>query len=83
MTDRIDEEERLIEALRITSDPPQAWIDAAALIPSTLGSLASLEPLIASDEFRARFAASPESAIAEVGLPGSPALVAALRAQLA
>lgn len=82
MTARLEADERLITALRMTGNPPQAWIDAAALIPDTLGDLASVERTIASQAFRARFVESPEAAVLEIGLPASPALVAALRAQL-
>lgn len=83
MTERLQADERLIKALRLTGNPPQAWIDAAVLIPDTLGDLASVEQIIASPGFRARFRERPEQAVTEVGLPASPALVAALRAQLA
>lgn len=83
MSERLDADARLIEALRLTADPPQVWIDAAGLIPDTLGDLASVEQVIASQAFRMRFAESPELAVTEAGLPASPALVAALRSQLA
>jgi hypothetical protein len=83
MSERLDDDERLIEALRLTGDPPQAWIEAAALIPLTLGDLASLECVVASEEFRSRFRESPESAMADAGLPANPALIAALRAEFA
>jgi hypothetical protein len=82
MSERLDDDERLIEALRLTGDPPQAWIDAAALIPVTLGDLTSIERMVANEEFRSRFLVSPESAMADAGLPATPALVAALRAEL-
>jgi hypothetical protein len=83
MSERLEDDERLIEALRLTGDPPQAWIEAAALIPETLGDLTSIERVIASQEFRSRFLESPESAVADAGLPATPVLVAALRAELA
>jgi hypothetical protein len=83
MSERLDDDERLIEALRLTGDPPQAWIDAAALIPLTLGDLASIERVVTSEDFRSRFLESPESAMTDAGLPASPALVAALRAEFA
>jgi hypothetical protein len=83
MSDRIEDDERLVRALRMTREPPQAWIDAAALIPATLGALESIEQLIASSAFRSRFAESPESAVAEAGLSTSPALLGALRAEFA
>jgi hypothetical protein len=82
MSETLEDDERLIEALRLTGDPPQAWIDAAALIPVTLGDLASVERVVASEEFRSRFRESPESALADAGLPATSALVAALRAEL-
>jgi hypothetical protein len=83
VTERLQADERMVDALRLTGNPPQAWIDAAALIPDTLGDLASLERTIASQGFRARFVESPEAAVTEAGLPASTTLVAALRAQLA
>lgn len=83
MSDRLESDERLVEALRMTGEPPQAWIDAAALIPVTLGALESIEKLIASAAFRSRFGESPESAVAQAGLPPSRALLAALRTELA
>lgn len=83
MTERVDADERLVEALRLTGDPPRAWIEAAAQIPVTLGDLASIERLTASAEFRSRFGQSPESAVAQAGLPASRALLAALLAELA
>jgi hypothetical protein len=81
MGETLEDDERLIEALRLTGAPPRAWVDAAALIPVTLGDLASIERIVASQEFRSRFRESPESALADAGLPATPALVAALRAQ--
>jgi hypothetical protein len=83
MSDRLQEDARLVQALRMTADPPQSWLDAAVEIPATLGDLTSIEQLVASDVFRTRFSESPESAVAEAGLPATPALVAALRAELA
>jgi hypothetical protein len=83
MSDRLSDDERMVEALRVTANPPQAWIEAAALIPATLGDLDGIEGLIASPAFRSRFVESPESAVTEAGLPASPALVAALRAEFA
>ncbi len=82
MSDSLGDDERLVEALRLTGNPPQPWIDAAALIPVTLGDLASIERVIASREFRSRFLASPASALEAAGLPATPALLAALRAEL-
>jgi hypothetical protein len=83
MSERLDHDERLIEALRLSGDPPRAWMEAAALIPLTLGDLASIERVVASEEFRSHFRESPESAMADAGLPATPALIAALRAQFA
>jgi hypothetical protein len=83
MSDRLEEDARLVEALRVTGSPPKSWLDAAVEIPVTLGDLTSIEQLVASDAFRARFTESPESAVAEAGLPATAALVAALRAELA
>jgi hypothetical protein len=82
MSERVEADQRLIESLRLTGNPPRAWIEAATLIPDTLGDLATIDSALASQSFRARFAQNPESAVAEAGLPSSPALVAALRARL-
>jgi hypothetical protein len=83
MSERLDADERMVEALRLTATPPRAWIDAALEIPATLGDLASVERLLASPEFRSRFGESPDSAVRDAGLTATPALVAALRAELA
>jgi hypothetical protein len=82
MSETLEDDERLIKALRLTADPPRAWVDAATQIPVTLGDLASIERVVASQEFRSRFQDSPESALADAGLPATPALVAALRTEL-
>ena len=80
MSDPLRIEAELVAALKLTAAPPQAWIDAAALLPSTLGEI---EQLVASPEFRRRFAADPHAAVAGVGLSPSEPLVRALQARLA
>jgi hypothetical protein len=82
MSQRLEADARLVDALRLTGNPPPAWIYAAALIPVTLGDLGSIERLVASPEFRSRFLDSPLAAVEDVGLPATPALVSALRAEL-
>ena len=83
MSDPLRIEAELVAALKLTAAPPQAWIDAAALLPSTLGDLEEIEQLVASPEFRRRFAADPHAAVAGVGLSPSEPLVRALQARLA
>ncbi len=78
----VKREEELVEALRLTASPPQSWIDAAALIPSTLGALGGLEQLIEDPAFRARFEADPRAAVRDAGLPESELVLAELRARL-
>ena len=82
MSQRLESDARLVDALRLTGDPPQAWIAAAALIPAMLGDLGSIERVVASPEFRSRFLESPLTAVEDAGLPATPALVSALRAEL-
>lgn len=72
----------LVAALRLTSPPPVDWIEAAALLPSTLGDLERLERTIDSPEFRARFRVEPEQAVQEAGLKPSASLLGALRDRL-
>jgi hypothetical protein len=72
-------ETELVAALRLTADPPLAWTEAAAMIPATLGDLAELEPLLASDEFRSRFDADAAAALSAAGLPATTPVVAAMR----
>jgi hypothetical protein len=81
--DPLSREFELARALRITAAPPLAWIEAAAMIPSTLGDLGALERLVAAPGFRRAFAADPQRAVEESGLPVSEPLLAAIREQLA
>jgi hypothetical protein len=83
MSDPLRIEAELVAALKLTAAPPRAWIDAAALLPSTLGDLAEIEQVVVSPEFRRRFAADPHAAVAGVGLSPSEPLVRALQARLA
>ena len=75
-------ETELVAALRFTAPPPPAWIDAAAMIPSTLGDLDQLECLVADPSFRARFAADPARAVEQAGLAPSTPVLTALRERL-
>jgi hypothetical protein len=79
MTVSVDTELALIRALRLTADPPQAWIETAAQIPVTLGDLDELDQLLRGDAFRADFALDPHEAIRKAGLPDSDAVLAAVR----
>ena len=45
MDDPVLPEAALADALKLTADAPAAWIEAAVLIPSTLGDLSAIERL--------------------------------------
>jgi hypothetical protein len=83
MPDPLQTEADLVAALKLTAGPPQSWIEAAALLPSTLGDLNRIERAVDSTEFREQFARDPHEAIARAGLELSDQLVEALRARLA
>jgi hypothetical protein len=83
MTEPVDTEAMLAEALKLTADAPEAWIEAAALIPSTLGDLAAIERLASDAAFRARFSQDAAGAVADAGLEPTPTVMAALREHLA
>jgi hypothetical protein len=83
MDDSLTPELELVAALRLTAAPPQAWIDAAAMLPATLGELEEVERVLASPDFQTAFARDPERALADVGLPASPPVVSALQERLA
>jgi hypothetical protein len=83
MNDPVDTEAMLADALKLTADAPEAWIAAAALIPSTLGDLAAIERLASDAAFRARFEQDAPGAVADVGLEPTATVIAALREQLA
>ena len=82
MQDELQTEADLVAALKLTAGPPQAWIEAAALLPGTLGDLEQIERAIESPGFRERFARDPRSAVSQAGLEPSDELVAALKLQL-
>jgi hypothetical protein len=82
MDDPIETEAMLADALKLTADAPEAWIQAAALIPSTLGDLAAIERLASDPAFRARFGEDEAGAVTDAGLEPTPALLAALRAHV-
>ena len=83
MRDPIDTEMGLAAALKLTTGPPAAWIEAVAMIPSTIGDLDRIEQAVASAEFRERFAFDPVDAVSQAGLEPSDRFVAALRERLA
>jgi hypothetical protein len=83
MDDPLTPELELVNALRITAAPPQAWIDAAAMLPSTLGELGEIERLLANPDFQTAFAGDPERALADSGLPASPLVLSAVQERLA
>jgi len=82
MDDPILIQAALAEALKLTADAPAAWIEAAVLIPSTLGDLAELERLASDPEFRARFQADPTGAVTAAGLTPTAPVLSALREHL-
>jgi hypothetical protein len=82
MPDPLKQELELVAALKLTAPPPHAWIEAAAMIPSTVGDLDSIERIVASAGFRQRFDHDPHAALADVGLTPTEPLVAALRDRL-
>lgn len=82
MEDPLATERAIVKALKLTAPPPQAWVDAAALLPTTLGDLARLESAVNSPEFRRQFAEDPHAALTAAGLPASTELVAAMRDRL-
>jgi hypothetical protein len=81
MPDALHTEAELVGALKLTASPPQAWIEVAALLPSTLGDLDRIERAVASAQFRQRFARDPHDAISQAGMEPSAQLVEALRAR--
>lgn len=82
MVSSMEEDLDLIRALRLTADPPQPWIDAAALIPSTLGDLERIEALVEDPAFRASFEHDPAQALRDAGLPTTAPVMAAVRDSL-
>lgn len=82
MDDPVLPEAALADALKLTADAPTAWIEAAVLIPSTLGDLSAIERLASDAEFRARFQDDPSAAVTAAGLTPTAPLLAALRDRL-
>jgi hypothetical protein len=82
MDDPVLPEAALVDALRLTADAPTAWIEAAMLIPSTLGDLSAIERLASDARFRARFQDDPRAAVTGAGLTPTAPLLAALRDRL-
>lgn len=82
MSDPLLPETRLVAALKLTAGPPPAWLEAAALIPSTLGDLDAIERVVDSAAFREQFARDPLDAVTQAGLTPSRPLLAALRDRL-
>jgi hypothetical protein len=82
MEDPVLIEAALADALKLTADAPAAWIDAAVLIPSTLGDISQIERLTSDPAFRARFRDDAPTALAAAGLRPSAPLLAAVRDRL-
>jgi hypothetical protein len=82
MDDPVLPEADLADALKLTADAPAAWIEAAVLIPSTLGDLSAIERLASDAVFRARFRDDPSAAVTAAGLTPNAPLLAALRDRL-
>jgi hypothetical protein len=83
MQDPLAPETELVAALKLTAGPPQAWIEAAAMIPSTLGDLDAIERILDDPAFRETFAHDPHRAVEEAGLTPTGPLLAAVRDRLA
>jgi hypothetical protein len=83
MHDPLLEDAALVAALRLIAGPPKAWVDAAAMIPSTLGDLETIEGAVNSADFRERFTRDAYGAVEQAGLEPSDELVSALRSRLA
>jgi hypothetical protein len=83
MQDPLQEEAALVAALRLTAGPPRAWTDAAAMLPTTIGELETIERAVNDQAFRERFARDAHGALANAGLEPSDELVSALRSRLA
>ena len=81
--DTLAPELELVAALRMTASPPRAWIEAAWLLPSTLGDLHEVEQLLTRPGFRDAFVHDPERTLADAGLPASPPVLVAVRERLA
>src|ERR1700735_5014636 len=82
MQDPLQEEAALVAALRLTAGRPRAWIDAAAMLPTTIGELETIERAVNDQAFRERFARDAHGALANAGLEPSDELVSALRSRL-
>ena len=82
--DHHSEEERLGELLGLLPPAPDAWIGAAAAIPSTLRALEDIQARVLTDaEARAAVTADLEQALREAGVERpTPRDVAALRQRL-
>ena len=83
MRDPLQEEAALVAALKLTAEPPRAWIEAAAMLPSTLGELETIELVVNDQAFRERFARDAHDAPANAGLEASDELGSAPRSRLA
>ena len=82
MDDPVLPQAALANALKLTANAPAAWIEAAVLIPSTLGDLTAIERLASDAEFRARFHEDPRAAAAAAGLTPNVSLLVAVRERL-
>jgi hypothetical protein len=82
MEDPVLIEAALADALKLTADAPAAWIDAAVLIPSTLGDISQIERLTSDPGFRAHFRDDAPTALAAAGLTPSVPVLAAVRDRL-
>jgi hypothetical protein len=82
MDDAVLPQAALAEALKLTADAPAAWIEAAVLIPSTLGDLSAIGRLASDAAFRARFRDDPSGAVTAAGLTPSAPLLVVLRERI-
>jgi hypothetical protein len=82
MEDPLRIQTALVAALKLTAAPPPAWIEAASMIPSTVGDLAAIERIVDSTTFRQQFERDPRAAASAAGLPVTAPVLAALRDRL-
>jgi hypothetical protein len=82
MDDPLNRELELVAALTLTAPPPAAWIEAAAMLPSTLGDLETIDRTIDDREFREQFARNPERTLIQAGLECTRSVLAAVRERL-
>jgi hypothetical protein len=74
--------DKIGELLAELPPAPDAWVEAAALIPRTLRDLEGVAETLSADPERALETARLEAALRDAGIAPEPATIAALRARL-